>query len=97
MYLFHQQIMFYVYRIRSRHHPKQTFLGVTRSVKKRLSMHNTGQVRATRDFAPWRLTFYAAFSRKRRAEEFLDYLQSPKGKEFGRAHLWQQVEDPDAP
>jgi hypothetical protein len=89
--------MFYVYRIRSRHHPKETFLGVTRNIKKRLALHNSGQVKATREYSPWRVSFYAAFSRKSRAEAFYDYLSSPAGKEFGEKPLWQQGEDPDEP
>jgi len=88
--------MFYVYRIRSRHHPKETFLGMTRSVRKRLNLHNAQRVEATAEYAPWRLSFYAAFSKKERATEFLEYLKSPAGKEFGKEHLWQKVEDPDA-
>jgi len=89
--------MFYVYRIRSRHNPEATFLGVTRSVKKRLSLHNAGEVRATREDRPWRITYYSAFSRKQRAEAFYDFLKSPAGQEFGRKHLWQRVPDHDAP
>lgn len=89
--------MYYVYRIRSQHHPHRSFIGTTRNVKKRLAMHNTGQVSSTRDYSPWKLSFYAAFTRKQRAYDFEDFLKSPAGKEFGRKHLWNKVPDPDQP
>lgn len=85
--------MYYVYRIRSCTSPDESFLGSSRNVKKRLKMHNAGLVDATREARPWKLTFYAAFSRKQRAEAFLDFLKSPVGKSFGRKRLWQVVED----
>ena len=88
--------MYYFYRIRSRQHPEQTFMGVTRNIKKRLALHNTGQVKATRDYTPWKVSFYAAFSRKSRAEKFLEYMNSPLGKEFGDKHFWRNTsEDAD--
>ena len=89
--------MYYVYRIRSRNHPDKTFLGTTQDVKRRLNLHNSGRVGKTREYRPWRLVFYIAFSRKRRAQEFLEYLQSPAGREFGRKRLWQRLEDNGAP
>lgn len=85
--------MYYVYRIRSRHNPDQTFVGVTRDLNQRLSLHNTGQVDATREYRPWRVSFYAAFSRKKRAEAFYEFLISPAGAEFGDQHFWQPVEE----
>jgi len=87
--------MYYVYRIRSKSKPDQTFVGTTRNVKKRLSLHNIGQVGATRDFRPWKISFYAAFTRKQRAHEFEDFLKSPNGKSFGRKRLWQSIPKPD--
>ncbi|MDF3128834.1 GIY-YIG nuclease family protein [Kiritimatiellaeota bacterium B1221] len=89
--------MYYVYRIRSRSHPDKSFIGVSRDVKRRVKMHNAGRVEATRESGPWKLVFYAAFSRKQRAQEFEDYLKSPEGKKFGRKRLWQHLEDPDQP
>ncbi len=89
--------MFYVYRIRSRSRPEKSFIGTSRDVKRRVKMHNAGRVEATCEDGPWKLVFYAAFSRKQRAHEFEDFLKSPEGKKFGRKRLWQTVEDPDKP
>lgn len=87
--------MYYVYRIRSIKNPQHTFVGRSRDLKRRVKMHNAGRVEATREDRPWKLSFYAAFSRKQRAVEFEVYLKSPEGKKFGRRRLWQPVEDPD--
>ena len=87
--------MYYVYRIRSRSQPDQSFIGISRDVKRRVKMHNAGRVEATREAGPWKLVFYAAFSRKQRALEFEDFLKSPEGSKFGRRRLWQNVVDPD--
>lgn len=87
--------MYYVYRIRSRNHPEHSFIGISRDVKKRLACHNGGQVEATQEFRPWKLSFYAAFSHKQRAKEFEAFLKSPEGKTFARQHLWQKLEDGD--
>lgn len=85
--------MYYVYRIRSRHHPEKSFIGVSRDMDKRLRRHNDGMVEATREHRPWKISFYAAFSRKERAYAFEDFLKSPEGKKFGRKHFWQKLGD----
>jgi len=83
--------MYYVYRIRSEHHPERSFIGTTRNVNKRLALHNSGQVRDTREHCPWKLSFYAAFSSKERAYEFEGFLKSPGGRKFAHKHLWRNV------
>jgi len=80
--------MYYVYRLQSLEHPEKSFLGTTRNVKKRLGMHNRGKVEKTAEFAPWRVSFYAAFTRKERAEAFKDFLTTKKGRAFAYEHLW---------
>ena len=89
--------MYDVYRIRSRQHPERSFIGVSRDVKNRLHRHNDGLVEATREHRPWKLSFYAAFSKKERAVEFEEFLKSPAGKTFGRKHLWQKAKSEDEP
>jgi predicted GIY-YIG superfamily endonuclease len=88
--------MYYVYRIKSKSDPDQSFVGTTRNVKKRLTLHNNGQVGATRDYRPWKMSFYAAFTRKQRAYAFEEFLKSPAGKDFGRKRLWQSISNSDA-
>lgn len=79
----------YVYRIRSIADPARDYIGVTRNVKARLSLHNSGKVEETKDAAPWELEFYAAFPSRHRAKSFAHFLKTESGQVFGRHHLWE--------
>jgi len=80
--------MHYVYRIQSLEHSSKTYIGTTRNVKKRLALHNRGKVRHTAEDGPWRISFYAAFTRKERADEFAEFLKTKEGRRFAHEHLW---------
>jgi predicted GIY-YIG superfamily endonuclease len=80
--------MYYLYRIQSLEQKDKFFLDTTRNVKKRLAMHNKRKVDKTADFAPYRVSFYAAFTRRERAEAFKAFLETDEGKSFGDQHLW---------
>ena len=80
--------MYYVYRLQSMEDPSKTFLGTTRNVKKRLAMHNRRKVEKTAEYAPWRISFYAAFTRKERAEAFKEFLSTKKGRALAHEYLW---------
>jgi len=80
--------MHYVYRLQSLKHPEESFIGVTGHVKKRLAMHNRGKTPETAENGPWRISFYAAFTRKERAKEFERFLKTSKGNAFGKTYLW---------
>jgi predicted GIY-YIG superfamily endonuclease len=81
--------MYYVYRIQSLNNSDKTYIGTTRDVKKRLAMHNTGKVSRTEANAPWRISFYAAFTRKKRAEAFESFLKTDEGRSFAHTHFWK--------
>lgn len=80
--------MYYVYRIQSLSNKDKSHIGTTRSVKKRLALHNSGRVDKTAEYTPWRVSFYAAFTRKERAEAFKDFLNTKEGRRFAHEHLW---------
>jgi predicted GIY-YIG superfamily endonuclease len=80
--------MYYVYRIQSLENKNKSFIGTTRNVKKRLAMHNRRKISSTAMDAPWRVSFYAAFTRKERAEEFKEFLKTREGKSFAHKHFW---------
>ena len=54
--------MKYVYLIQSESHPKESYVGVTTDLKKRLTVHNEGGSVHTAQFRPWKLVTYIAFS-----------------------------------
>ncbi|MEO8326749.1 MAG: GIY-YIG nuclease family protein [Nitrospirota bacterium] len=47
--------MKYVYLIRSKSHPKQSYIGISSDLKKRLIVHNSGISVHTSKFMPWKL------------------------------------------
>lgn len=80
--------MHYVYRLQSLDHPSESYIGTTSSVKKKLAAHNRGKIERTASKGPWRISFYAAFTRGERAKAFAAFLKTSEGKSFGREHLW---------
>jgi putative endonuclease len=79
--------MYYVYILRSRSHPGQTYIGSTADLRTRFRKHNEGASVHTAKFRPWELAWYCAFTDKYRALEFEDYLKSHSGKAFGNKRL----------
>ncbi len=89
--------MFYVYRLESLSSPGVSHIGVTSQLNRKVEMHNRLEISQTARNAPWRLAFYAAFTRKSRAQAFASWLKSPEGRAFGRRHLWNPLRDPETP
>ena len=83
-----EEIMHYVYLLRSTAKPGQTYIGFTADLRKRLVMHNTGMVPHTSKFTPWKLITYLGFESKHAALAFEKYLKSSSGKAFARKRLW---------
>jgi putative endonuclease len=79
--------MFYVYILRSKTHPDQTYIGSTGDLRKRLAEHNSGKSIHTNKFKPWELTAYVALPEKQVAQRFERYLKTGSGRAFVRRHL----------
>jgi len=56
--------MHYVYILRSRSHPDQTYIGSTSDLRKRIAEHNAGKSTHPNKFKPWNLTAYVALPEK---------------------------------
>ena len=82
--------MYYVYILRSKTHPAQTYIGSTSDLKKRLAEHNAGKSIHTNKFQPWELMAYLALPEKTVAETFESYLKSGSGRAFAKRHLLSQ-------
>ncbi|MDR4483301.1 MAG: GIY-YIG nuclease family protein [Nitrospirales bacterium] len=80
--------MKYVYLIRSESHPKQSYIGITSAMKKRLTVHNGGGSVHTSKFKPWQLVTYVGFSDVSTALEFERYLKTGSGRAFANKRLW---------
>ena len=80
--------MYYVYLLRSEQHPKQTYIGFTSDLKRRLSIHNARKSPHTSKYAPWSLIFYSAFQTERLAKNFEKYLKTASGIAFRNKHFF---------
>lgn len=58
------------------------YFGSTNNLKKRLELHNNGEVPSTKSHIPWKLTWYCAFETEKQARDFEHYLKTGSGKSF---------------
>jgi putative endonuclease len=79
--------MFYVYILRTVHQPKQTYIGSTDDLRKRLTQHNSAQSIHTNKFRPWEVAAYIALPDKKLAETFERHLKTGSGRAFARRHF----------
>lgn len=84
--------MFYVYILRSKTHPDETYIGSTSDLRKRLAEHNSGKSIHTNKFRPWELVTYIALREKYLADKFERYLKTGSGRAFTKRHLLTQNE-----
>jgi predicted GIY-YIG superfamily endonuclease len=84
--------MYYVYLLRSKTHPDQTYIASTHDLRKRLTEHNAGKSIHTNKFKPWNLMAYVALPQQHLAEELERYLKSGSGRAFAKRHLVTQNE-----
>ncbi len=82
------EIMHYVYLLRSQSAPEQTYVGLTSDLRERLESHNQGANSHTAKFRPWEIVCYTAFQSRDRAAEFERYLKAGSGHAFAKRHLW---------
>ena len=80
--------MWYVYLLRSVRRAEQTYVGLTRDLRKRVAEHKAEKSPHTSKFSPWRLVAYVAFSDRAKAEKFEQYLKTGSGRAFAKRHLW---------
>ena len=78
--------MFYCYILQS-HRLHRFYYGHTADLDKRITLHNTRQVTATKSGAPWDLVWYGAFGSITEAQDFEKYLKSGSGKAFAYKRL----------
>jgi putative endonuclease len=63
------------------------YVGQTTDLDRRLTEHNSGKVRYTKDKRPVRLVTFVAFTDKYKAIDFEKYLKSGSGISFRNRHL----------
>jgi len=77
----------YVYILQSELDLSHYYTGITNNVEGRLAKHNSGAVKHTAKFRPWRLKTYIAFTDTGQAVTFEKYLKSGSGRAFAKKRL----------
>ena len=72
--------MFYTYILRSKKTGK-LYKGLTDDLKNRISRHNAGKVKSTKNGRPWELLHYQAFKNKTDARREELFLKTGQGRE----------------
>lgn len=78
--------MYYVYILKSLKN-NDIYIGFTSDLKIRFKLHNSGQVRATKDNIPWRLVYYEAYLSKHDAVKRERQLKNHRAKLDLKAQL----------
>ncbi len=77
--------MYYAYILKLK--DKSYYHGSSDDLKKRIKNHEHGLVESTKNFRPFKLVFYAAFTSKRLATQFEQYLKTSSGFAFRNKRL----------
>ena len=78
------QVLYYVYILRSKSDPDRHYTGFTEDPAVRLKDHNSGKCPHSRKHRPWRIKNLIAFSDRESALDFERYLKSPSGRAIAR-------------
>ena len=81
--------MYYTYILKLSNNDYYT--GHSSNLKHRITAHKNGRVKATKNFLPIELVFYAAFKTDGLAINFENYLKSNSGFAFQNKRLVQQI------
>jgi len=74
------QSFHYVYILTSEMDKNRHYTGLTKNIENRLKEHNSGRVKSTSKYKPWRLETVIAFRSREKAAEFEKYLKSHSGR-----------------
>jgi putative endonuclease len=77
----------YLYILQSEADPNHFYVGRTQDLRARIVRHNSGRVRHTSKWRPWRLKTYLALSDSSRALALERYLKSASGRAFIKKRL----------
>ena len=78
---------YYVYILRSKSFPKQTYIGFTTDLEKRINKDNSGGSPHTSKYKPWEIQTAISFREKEKAINFEKYMKSHSGRAFTSKHF----------
>ena len=77
---------YYVYILRSEKDGKR-YIGLTGDLERRISEHNSGKVRSTKNRRPLTLIYYEEFGSKEEATKRERFYKSGRGREYLKKEL----------
>lgn len=78
-------MFYYIYILKVKNN--RFYIGYSANLKQRIKEHQQGSVKATQNFKPVKLIFYAAFNSKKKALAFEKYLKTNSGFAFRNKRL----------
>ena len=78
---------YFVYILKSINFPNKTYIGFTNNLNNRLKEHNSGKSIYTNKYKPWEIQTYIAFTDKKKAKSFEEYLKMGSGYAFFKRRL----------
>ncbi|MFP2995332.1 GIY-YIG nuclease family protein [Spongiivirga sp. MCCC 1A20706] len=78
--------MFYVYVLYSQQACRY-YIGMTADLEARLKTHNSGSVKSTKAFIPWKMIHFEKFSTRLEARKREKYLKSAAGRRWRKRNL----------
>lgn len=75
--------MIYVYILKSENFDR-FYVGMSEDVEKRLKEHNSGKVKSTKAFKPWKVFFFESFDTKVEARNQEKFYKSGVGRKMIR-------------
>ena len=78
--------MNYIYVLKSKKDLKR-YIGLTNNLERRLLLHNSGKVKATKNRHPFELIYFEKFEDRTRAAKREKFLKSGKGREYLNSNL----------
>jgi putative endonuclease len=78
--------MNYIYVLKSKKDLKR-YIGLTNNLERRLLLHNSGKVKATKNRRPFELIYFEKFENRTKAAKREKFLKSGKGREYLNSNL----------
>jgi putative endonuclease len=63
------------------------YIGQTSNIRNRIDRHNSGKVKSTKAYIPWKLVHYEKFETRSQAMKREKELKSHKGRDYIRKNL----------
>ena len=77
----------YAYILQSENDPETFYTGLTDDLESRLKTHNQGKCKHTSKYIPWKIKTVIAFTDKKKALDFEEYLKTASGRAFAKKRL----------